>query len=294
MRKVPDVIGIEDMYKRVHRFQRRYIIFGISVISLIIIVLGLTFLNNSGLFGTFRKQLNDLNCQVMYLDMNNGYGIFLECEGRTALFDSGNEAHTEEIIRFLEENEVEKLEYYFVLDATEEYKSVYETILNSVEIQSVILPADKSENGMTEYFDELAFMNGRTATVLNMGRSFNVHKMHIDVVDPCSPSSFEIRFGNNSFIIWNSDDESVETEFVESLYLNEDKTYVLWLGKRAGEVKIIQEKLTPQICIVDSENVNYDVSFMEQYSEEIYVTNNGEKIVVSSNEVDLKVKCENQ
>lgn len=272
--------------------RRRFIVDCILLISIAVFFIPV-FFNHlfMNVMNDFTARFNGLECELSFVDTDNGYSIFLECEGRTALIDSGNEGHSDEIIRYLEENEVEKLEYYFVLDATEEYKSVFETLLNSVEIQSIVLPADEIDNRLTGDYDETAFMNGKTAIILNEGRAFNVHRMLVNVIDPQS-SSFEIRFGNHSFVIWNSYDESAEADFVESFY--EENTYVLWLGKHANQGEKILETFTPQICIVDSENKNHDTNFIEQYVEELYLTSNGEKIIVSSNEVDFDIKVENQ
>ncbi len=269
--------------------RRWFIVDCILLISIAVFFISVIF--NHLFVNDFTARFNGLECELSFVDTDNGYSIILECEGRTALFDSGNEEHSDEIVRYLEENEVKKLECYFVLDTTEEYKTVYETILNSVEIQSVVLPADELDNGLTADYDETAFENGKTAIIPAKGRSFNVHKMVVDIFDPQS-LSLKIRFGNHTFILWNSDDKDKETEITESFY--EQNADVLWLGKRANQGRKIPETLTPQICIVDAENKNYDATFIEQYVDDFYVTNDGEKIIVSSNEVDIDVKTENQ
>lgn len=293
----PQHIFQQELEEIKRKFIKRQIISLCIFASLVLIVTAAFWFFDSDFWHDIEKtkyenelRANGIECELIFSDEENGNAILLECDGSFALIDSGSGSHREEILSFLKENKVEELEYYFVLDATEEYKSVFENVLNSVEIQSIILPADRIENGLTADFDEIAFMNGRTSTVLSLGSSFFVHRMILEVIDPYS-SSFEIRFGNHSFIIWNSDDESAEAEAVK--YFDEEKTYVLWLGKQANQGKKILETLTPQYCIVDSENENYDVSFMEQYAEERYVTNDGEKIIALSNEVDLNVKTEN-
>lgn len=234
---------------------------------------------------------NGVDCELIFSDEENGNAVLLECDGSFALIDSGNGLHKEEILSFLKENNVEKLEYYFVSDLTEEYKSVYKSIIESVEIKEIILPADKTENGITADFDEIAFANGKTVNILDKGKSFYVNTLIIKTIEPYS-SSFELSFKNDVFIFWNSDDDVAQSEAVK--YFNEEKSYVLWLGKNADEGKTILETLTPQYCIVDSENEKYNMEFIEKYADEVYLTNNGKKIVVSSNEVDIEINAENQ
>lgn len=234
---------------------------------------------------------NGVDCELVFLDEENGNAVLLECDGCFALIDSGNGLHKDEILSLLKENNVEKLEYYFVSDLTEEYKPVYESVIESIEIKDVVLPAEKAENGITDVFDEIAFYNGKTVNILDKGKSFYVNTLIIKTIEPYS-SSFELSFKNDIFILWNSDDDVAQTEAVK--YFNEENSYFLWLGKNADEGKKMLETLTPQYCVVDSENEKYNMEFIKKYADEVYLTNNGKKIVVSSNEVDIKINAENQ
>lgn len=287
----PDYIRKKEIDEWVRRSRRRRLLVDISILMISLICVSFLWFFNSGFWNNFKDRTDGLDCKIGFVDMNNGYSVLLECEGKTALLDYGNKDHSDEIVQYLKTNKIEELDYYFVLDATEEYKSVCKTVLNSVGIQSLVLPSDEDRNGLISDYDEMAFMNGKTATFLKAGRTFNVHRILVEIIDSHS-SSFKISFGNHSFIIWNSGDENKELYAVESFY--GQTVDVLWIGKNANQSKKIFESLTPQYCIVDSENENYDMDFIKQYSEGIYVTGNGEKIIVSSNEVDIDIETENQ
>lgn len=285
---------IEERKRKI--IKRRLICLAIEVSFALIVIVVFAFFN-SDFWGDIKKakyenelRTNGIDCELIFSDEENGNAVLLECDGSFALIDSGNELHKEETLSFLKENNVEKLEYYFVSDLTEEYMSVYKSIIESVEIKEIILPADKTENGITADFDEIAFANGKTVSVLNKGKSFYVNTLIIKTIEPYS-SSFELSFKNNVFIFWNSDDDVAQSEAVE--YFNEETSYVLYLGKNADEGSTLLETLTPRYCIVDSENGKYNMEFIEKYADKVYVTNNGKNIVVSGNEIDIEIKEEN-
>lgn len=294
----PQYILQQEIEERAQRIIKGKLISLCIFVPLVLIVTAAFWFFNSDFWHDIEKtkfenelRANGVGCELIFSDEENGNAVLLECDGTFALIDSGNELHKEEILSFLKENNVEKLEYYFVSELTEEYKSVYKSIIESFEIIDVILPAAKAENGIMADFDGIAFSNGKTVNILNKGKSFYINSLIVKTIEPYS-SSFELSFKNNVFLLWNSDDGIAQTETVK--YFNEKTTYVLWLGKNADEGKTILETLTPQFCIVDSENEKYDVEFIKKIAGEVYLTNNGKKIVVSSNEVDIEINADKQ
>lgn len=278
----------EERARRIieQKFRAFYVLMGITLICFVFFVFF-----NSDFWNDTKAKSNDLDCEVVFLDMEYGESIILECEEKLALIDCGTENHTDELLGYLDSNGIRKLDYYFVSGICEGYPDVFEKVLDSVEITSVILPSDEYENPLHDEIENLAFVNGKNAVVSNQGSAFNLHKISISVIEPRSLSLF-LKFGNHSFVVWNSDDEENGNEIAISRpWIDAD---VLYLKDDVKAGKDFLETVTPQFCVVPgTRNADCDTAYLQSYAEKIYSTGTNGNIIIRSDEVDLEI-LENQ
>lgn len=288
--KPPHILA-EEIRREANKRLKLRLIIEFSILGVVLFALGIISLLNSSLVDNLKYKLNDVDCTVSFPDMEYGDSVFIECEGETALIDSGTKEHGKELMSFIASNNINKLDYIFVSDIDEGYIGVLEDIMNTVEVFRVVLPSVDEENSLYNEIDNLAFMNGIQAVTVNDGQTFPLFESYFSVVEYES-LSLKFWFGNNSFVFWNTSDESKEIDFIESISVIDSD--VLWIKNDNLPSDRFLETVSPQICVVSGGDNISAVSVLEKFAEKVYKTNSNGDIVIFSDEVDLETSCEIQ
>ncbi len=272
------------------RLKRRLIIEG-SVLGVCLLVLGIKFVLSSPKVDDLKYKLNDIDCTVSFPDMKYGDSVYIECEGETALIDLGTKEHSEELMSFIASNNIKKIDYIFIPDIEENYIDVLDDVLNTVDVFRIILPSDEKYNSLCDEIDNLAFTNSLLNVKANDGQTFPLCESFFNVVE-CESLSLKFWFGKNSFLFWNSSDENKEIDFIESSLLPDAD--VLWIASDRILSDNFLGTVSPQFCVVaDCAGIS-DVSAFEKFADKVYKAGSIGNITISSNEVDLDIKLENQ
>ncbi len=244
------------------------------------------FFSTNPFIKNLKYRTNGTNCEFHCPDFDNGNTIYFECEGENILIDFGNENHSEELIEYLFENNIDKIDCLFVSGKDDKYLKTLDTLINSVTVKSIVLPSADNEMEQNLYDDYIATIPNNSQHA-NNGMSFRIGKSTVDIIDSCS-LSIKISFGENKFLIWNSDDE------ISDLIYEFDADVII-----AGEGSLINNNLfefsSPDICVLNNYIASQsETDIIKSYSKENYRTDLNGDIIVKSNEVDIKIKCENK
>lgn len=293
MRKVPDVVAIEEMNLRAQRIIRRKIILFVVIISVTISALGIHSVFNSELWQDFKKEHNGLDCEVHFFDSNYGDYTFVECNEETALIDFGNAGNGEEMIAYLHSKNIEKIEYFFATGVKEEYIDSFERFFDEFDVGRIILPSYiEEESVLNNKIDDCAFKNGVSVVYANVGLSLNLDKAYFSILTDDSVS-LKFKFGNHIFLFLDETDEKIELDLMESnTYLDTD---VLRIRGQRLPCDEFLEIVTPEICVVscDEDSVP-DMFRLQKNVNKIYRTDTCGNIVITSDEVNLDISYENQ
>lgn len=263
MRRLPSE-PVYLMNKRIQReaykILKRRAKIAVIEICIIVVTLVILFFSTNPLIENFKYRINGINCEFQSPDFDNGNTILFETGREILLIDSGNKNHGEELLRFLSSEEINSINYLFIPELSEEYFHSLDEIFNSVTVNKIILPSTDNEH-LQNIFDDYIASTPVFAQTANEGMSLKIGKSTVDVTD-VSSLSVMISFGKNKFLILNR--YEVEEEILDF----------------NGDVII--------------KNKDSFIEIMDDSSERVYRTDMNGDINIKSNEVDIKIKCENQ
>ena len=282
MRKLPS----EPEYIRERRLIRerierdkRYFVFLCVISAVVAVFFAVLFIKSSPLVDNIKYKINDIDCEIKISDFDYGKGIYFECEGESVLVDSGNPQHTEELLEFIELNNIDTLNYLLITELSEEYLYILEEVLNYTDVSKIIVPVNEDKS-LIELYDDLIFPKGSIFLTSDKITYFTLGKMKFDIIDS-QHLSLDISFGNHDFLVLNGNN-------VENLDLK-SKLDILFFENGDLLSNEILEILRPKNCIITS-TLNEDLKISRKYS--VYNTKTDGDIFVTSDEVILKINTE--
>ncbi len=277
----PDYIKERRLIREQMERDKRYFVYICVFLAVAAVYLAVLFLKTSPLIDNIKYKLNDIDCEIIISDFDYGNGLYFECEGETVLIDSGNAQHIEELLEFIESNNIDKLNYLLITEISEDYLVTLKEVLDLIDISKVIIPAD-DDKSLVQLYDNLIFPKGSIFLTSDQITYFTLGKMKFHIIDGQN-LSLDISFGNHNFLVLNG--ETVE-------YLNiKSKSDVLILKNSDLLSTEFLKMLKPENCIVNSV-LNEEISIPKKYS--VYITDTDGDIIISSDEVSLKIKSEKQ
>ncbi len=276
----PEYIRERRLIREQIERDKRYFVYVCVVLAVAAVSLGVLFLKTSPVIDNIKYKLNDIDCEILVHDFDFGNSVYFECEGETALVDSGNYQHTEELLEFIESNNIDKLNYLLITEISEEYLTTLEKVLILTEVSKIIVP-DDGDKSLIDLYDNLIFPEGAIFLTSDKITYFTLGKMKFNIIDSQN-LSLDISFGNHDFLVLNG--ENAE-------YLNiKSKSDVLFLKNGDLLTTEFLKMLKPKNCIVNSV-LNEDMLIPKRYS--VYKTKTDGSIIVTSDEVTLNIDTEN-
>lgn len=275
----PEYIRERRLIRERMERDKRYFLYICVVLAVAAVSLAVLFLKTSPIIDNIKYKLNDIDCEIQYVDFQYGNGIYFECEGETALVDSGTSQHTEELLEFIKSNNIDNLNYLLITELSEEYLLTLEEILSITDISKIVVP-DDDDKSLIELYDNLIFPEGAIFLTSDKISYFTLGKMKFNIIDSLN-LSLDISFGNHDFLVLNG--ENAE-------YLNiKSKSDVLFLMNGSLLSKEFLEMLKPRNCIINSV-LSEDIPLLKKHS--VYSTKTDGDIVVTSDEVTLDIITE--
>lgn len=286
MRRLPSE-PVSEMYK--HRQYAVQKIFERKIFWLIITSYGallfllIMFLKTSPMADEFRYRFNGTDCVIQCINYDYGNGVYFECDGESVLIDSGSSEHSEELLDFIENQGIEKLDYFLVPNPSEEYLNVFAEVIDSVDITGVVI--SKCEDSLYLKYDELTFVNVVQLFTADICPYFVAGDLQFDIADAKTMSA-QVKFESNLFLLSNLSDENEDKEFAESVY-DEKADLLISLNGRLPS-KSLFETHTVKNIIIDGGEIGSDLDC----SAKIHSTYSCGNVIVKSNGVKLKFEYE--
>lgn len=275
----PDYIRERRLIRERIERDKRYSVYICIALALGAVFFAVLFLKSSPLIDNFKYKFNDIDCEILVTDFSYGNGVYFECEGETVLVDSGNSQHTEELLGFIESNNISNLNYLLITEIDEDYLITLKEILDLIDVSRVVIPCN-DDKSLVELYDKLTFPEGAIFLTSDQISYFTLGKMKFSVIDSRG-LSLDITFGNHNFMVLNG-------KTVEHMNLK-SKPDILILKNGDLLKNEILEMLKPKNCIINSV-LSENMPISKNHS--VYITDTVGSINIYSDEVSLKIECE--
>ena len=230
-----------------------------SIVAIVILVL-------LGIFGTENEISNKLvnkeeqetvsqvstnsNLEVYFIDVGQADSILVKNNDETMLIDAGNNEDGKDVVNFIKEKGISKLNYVIGTHPHEDHIGGLDDVINSdLEIQNVFMPKIQTNTKTFEDVLDAISNKGLTITAPKKGDSFKIGETNCEVMTDSiineknlNLSSIVIRlqFGNNSILFMG--DSEIENEETR----NWPKTDVLKVGHH-GSLTSTSENFLNQV-----------------------------------------------
>lgn len=173
------------------------------------------------------------NLKVYFIDVGQADSILVMNKSQSMLIDAGNNEDGKEVVSFIQEKGIEKLDYVVGTHPHEDHIGGLDDVINNIKIENIYMPKIETT---TKTFEEVlnAISNKNLkVTAPTKGQTFNIGEAQCEIMtesildkENLNLSSIVIRleFGNNSFLFMGD----AETKNEKST--NWKKTDVLKVG----------------------------------------------------------------
>lgn len=246
---------------------------------------------------------------VHYINVDQGDAILIQVNNKNLLIDSGPKNHKKQLVKFLTDLNISKLDYVIATHPHEDHIGNMNTVLNSYKVQSFYAPKVYSyTKSFEQMIDSLKSNNlkinpiKRGCNTINLGFQTNVEVFSpindtYDNENNYSPV-IKISFGNNSFLFTGDAEKEIEDKLI---LLNDDlKADILKVshhGSSSSTSDAFLNRVSPKYAVISvGKNNIYDhpndtiISKLNTYNINILRTDIQNNITLISDGTNISYK----
>lgn len=231
------------------------------------------------------------------------------------LIDCGESEAADGVIRFLNENNVEKLDYVVATHPHSDHMGGMYKIVDQFEIGEMIVPhLDDSDIPTTRYYEKFldsCDSRGLSLTEAKLGRTIELGDAKAEIIAPCSPGydntnnysvGLFLTHGENTFIFTGDAEALAEKEMAESGNLRHADVYKA--GHHGSDTSSCEEfmaEITPDYAVIScGEGNSYGhpqkqtLKEIGRYTDKIYRTDLDGTVTFVSDGKKLTVNTEKE
>ena len=248
----------------------------------------------------------DGNLHIYFIDVGQADSILIQNDDSSMLIDAGNNEDGEDIVKFIKEKGITKLDYVIGTHPHEDHIGGLDDVINSdIEIENILMPKITTNTKTFEDVLDAIENKGLSIKAPEKGYEFKIGEANCKVMtdsildkDNLNLSSIVIRltFGNKSFLFMgDSEKENEET-------ISWPKTDVLKVGHHGSNTSSSQEfleQVLPKYAIIMAgEGNSYGlpkekiIKRLEDLGTTIYRTDKNGTIEMTSDGNEIKIKTE--
>lgn len=221
----------KSSYKKADRRTKHIMIAALVIVLVIVGVLYAIKLKNSALFA-------DDRITVSYIDVGQGDSEFICGDGASMLIDCGESEASEQVISYLQELGVKKIDYLICTHPHSDHMGGMYKILDAFEVGEAIIPhLDDSDVPTTAFFEK--FLDGIEKhniklTEAKLGRVLEIGDARAEIIAPIGRDydnlnnysvGIMLRHGKNSFLFTGDAELKAEREMAQSGSLSHVTVY---------------------------------------------------------------------
>ena len=246
---------------------------------------------------------------VHYINVDQGDAILIQVNNKNLLIDSGPKSHKKQLVKFLNDLNISKLDYVIATHPHEDHIGNMNKVLNSYKVQSFYAPKVYSyTKSFEQMIDSLKSNNlkitpiKRGCNTINLGFQTNVEVFSpindtYDNENNYSPV-IKISFGNNSFLFTGDAEKEIEDKLI---LLNDDlKADILKVshhGSSSSTSDSFLNRVSPKYAVISvGKNNIYDhpndtiISKLNTYNIDILRTDIQNNITLISDGTNISYK----
>ena len=234
-----------------------------SIIAIVILAL-------ISIFGTENEILNQLNrkeevsststssnLEAYFIDVGQADSILIKNNNEAMLIDAGNNEDGEDVVKFIKEKGINKLNYVVGTHPHEDHIGGLDDVINSdIEIENILMPKIQTNTKTFEDVLDAISNKGLKITEPKKGDTFQIGEASCEIMTDSiineknlnlSSITIRLQFGNNSMLLMG--DSEVENEKTRTW----PKTDVLKVGHHGSLTSSSEEFLNevqPQYAII--------------------------------------------
>ena len=234
-----------------------------SIIAIVILAL-------ISIFGTENEILNQLNrkeevsststssnLEAYFIDVGQADSILIKNNNEAMLIDAGNNEDGEDVVKFIKEKGINKLNYVVGTHPHEDHIGGLDDVINSdMEIENILMPKVQTNTKTFEDVLDAISNKGLKITEPKKGDTFQIGEASCEIMTDSiineknlnlSSITIRLQFGNNSMLLMG--DSEVENEKTRTW----SKTDVLKVGHHGSLTSSSEEFLNevqPQYAII--------------------------------------------
>lgn len=252
---------------------------------------------------------------VCFIDVGQGDSVFLSAGGKNMLIDCGESEAADDVIRFLDEKNVEKLDYVVATHPHSDHMGGMYKIVDQFEIGEMIVPhLDDSDIPTTRYYEKFldsCDARGLSLTEAKLGRTIELGDAEAELIAPCRPGydntnnysvGLFLTHGENTFIFTGDAESLAEKEMVKSGSLRHADVYKA--GHHGSDTSSCEEfmaEITPDYAVIScGEGNSYGhpqkqtLKEISRYTDKIYRTDLNGTVTFVSDGRELTVSTEKE
>lgn len=250
--------------------------------------------SNQAIQNEINTAVTNGNLQVYYIDVGQADSILVQCDGQNMLIDAGTNEAGEDVVNFLKERQITKLDYLLGTHPHEDHIGGLDDVIDNFTIGTIYLPDIQTNTKTFEDVLDAAANKDLTITTPKVGDNFSLGQANLEVMssildeDNLNLSSLVLRmvYGENSFLFMGDAEVQNEQE------RNWPQTQILKVGHHGSDTSTSQEFLNqvkPEVAVI---SVGKDNSYghpnqeilnrLQQMNVEVYRTDLDGTICISS------------
>ena len=168
----------------------------------------------------------DSSFAVHFIDVGQADSALVLCDGKSMLIDGGNAGDSSLIYTYLENLELDYLDYIVCTHAHEDHVGGLAGALNYAKIGTALAPVTEYDSKAFKNFVKYAEKQGKEITVPSAGDSFALGSARVDVFGPVNPSDdpnntsivLKVTYGETSFLFTGDAERAEEQDILDAGY----------------------------------------------------------------------------
>lgn len=249
-------------------------------------------------------------CAVHFVDVGQGDCTLVTCGGYSLLIDAGENGHESEVINYLRNQGIEKLDYVIATHQHSDHIGGMAEVLEEFEADVIIMPRLTKAQTPTNstYTAFLKAVEASQAKVVSAkpGSVYNLGGATFEILGPVTDDAEDINnmsavtkltFGENTFLITGDAETEEELEILDNgADINCDVLRAGHHGSYTSSCKDWLAAATPEICVISCGEGNdyghpHDAALkrIKKHTQEIYRTDICGDIVMVSDGKNITV-----
>ena len=240
---------------------------------------------------------------IHYIDVGQADSILIKNKEYSMLIDAGNNEDGPLLVNYLEELNINKIDYVVGTHPHEDHIGGLDDIINNLEVKEVLLPEAMTTTKTFEDVLDAIENKELEITVPTIGEKFTLGETSFEVIYTGTGEKdlneasiiLKMEFGNHSYLFTGDTTEEVEKTILDK-NIDIDVLKVAHHGSRYSSCTEFLNLATPKYAIISAGEKNSyghpeieTINRLKEHTENIYITKDLGTIVLTSDGSNIKI-----